>query len=106
MSSSVTVSASRLTGLSRSAFSAWAEVASRAAHSTAYDLMFNFFMALAFSGNITGVHPPCQFDDALLGVVFHCVRARIQGGIMNLHRARGTQLVALGKNQQPRRAQG
>src|SRR3569832_2445511 len=103
MSSRVTVSASRLTGLSRSAFSAWAEVASKAAHSTALSLVFDLVMALAFSGNITGMHPSCQFENTLLGVVLHRVRAQIQCGVMDHHRAGGAHLVAFWKNQQTRR---
>src|SRR5512139_1709982 len=105
MSSSVTVSASRLTGLSRSAFSAWADVASNPAHSTPYSFILDIFMALAFSRKIAGAHPPGQFDDALLGVVLHRVRAQIQSVIVNLHGARRTQLIFVGKNQQTSRAQ-
>src|SRR5512139_2647057 len=102
MSSRVTVSASSVTGLSRSAFSARAGEASKAAHSAARKTVFNVRMALAFHGNVAGLHAPGQFDDALLRVVLHGARAQGLGAVANIDHAGRAQQVAVGENQQLR----
>lgn len=63
-------------------------------------------MVLMAFWKVAGVDSPGQFNDALIGVIFHGSCAQIHGVVMGDDGARRTQQVALWIDQQARCTQG